>query len=123
MKAPPIDANQTQPIKVISKLAWASRATAAEMSAKRAESADRQFKLANPTATVTEHLTDHFRVIGTGSEETMKLVGQIAERHLNVAKSVARAKPGSGAEDYFRGRATIFVMPKTIRLQRVRQDG
>lgn len=107
-----IDADQSQPVKVISKLAWASRAGAAEMSAKRAENADANFKLANPSASLTEHMTPHFRVVGSGSEQTMEMVGSIAERHLKVAKSVARAKSGGGPEDYFHGRATIFVLPK-----------
>ncbi|MCA9135831.1 MAG: hypothetical protein KDB00_03705 [Planctomycetales bacterium] len=107
-----IDASENQPVKVISRLAWASRASSAELSAKRAETANQNLKLANPAATMSEAVTDHFRVIGAGSEQTMELVGQIAEKHLKIAKSVARPKPSQDAEDYFRGRATIYVMPK-----------
>lgn len=107
-----IDADQNQPVKVISRLAWASRATSAELSAKRVEMANQNYKLANPTASLTEHMTDHFRVMGTGSQQTMELVGRIAEKHLKIAKSVARPRSGQDAEDYFHGRATIYVLPK-----------
>ncbi|WP_167546582.1 c-type cytochrome domain-containing protein [Stieleria maiorica] len=107
-----LDANESQPIKVISKLAWASRATSAEKSAKRAELADRNFKLANPSAPLAEHQTDHFRVVGSGSQETLKVVGLAAEKHLKVAKSVARPKSSTSDEDYFGGHATIFVLPR-----------
>ncbi len=107
-----LDANQSQPIKVISKLAWASRASGAEMSARRAELADRNFKLANSSTALTEFQTDHFRVVGSGSQQTLELVGRAAEKHLKVAKSVARPASSTAAEDYFHGRVTIFVLPR-----------
>ena len=107
-----IDASESQPVKVISRLAWASRATSEELSAKRAEIADRNFRLANPNTALGESVTEHFRVIGAGSEQTLELVGKAAERQLKIAKSIARPKSSSQAEDYFRGRATIFVLPR-----------
>jgi mono/diheme cytochrome c family protein len=107
-----IDANQNQPVKVISKLAWASRASSSEMSAKRAETADQNLKLTNSSVTPTVHLTDHFRVVGTGSEQTLKLVGQLAEKQMKSAKSVVRPRSGESDEDYFGGLATIYVLPR-----------
>lgn len=106
-----IDADPDQPVKVISRLAWASRATSSELSQRRAELADRNLALAFPSGQMSEHTTDHFRVVGTASAATLELVGRLAENHLDTAKSLARTKSG-GAEDYFRGRATLFVLPK-----------
>ena len=107
-----IDASESQPVKVISKLAWASRASSEEMSAKRAESSDQSFKLTNSSAPLSEHLTDHFRVIGSGSDQTLEMVGRLAEKHMKVGKSVARPAAAKTPEDYFHGRATIFVLPR-----------
>lgn len=107
-----IDADQNRSVKVISKLAWASRATSGELSAKRAEMADQNLKLANSTAVPTEYKTDHFRVVGTASEQTLELVGRLAEKQMKFAKSIARPGSAKAAEDYFKGRATIFVLPR-----------
>ena len=51
-----------------------------------------------------------FRVVGPASQGTLELVGRLAEQQMRSAKSVAKA--GGAPEDYFRGLATIFVMPK-----------
>ncbi|MCO8120775.1 hypothetical protein NHH03_03425 [Stieleria sp. TO1_6] len=107
-----IDANERQPIRVISQLAWASKATSAEMSAKRAANADKNFLLANSGAQPTAESTPHFRVIGSGSNETLAMVGQAAEQHLKIAQSLARSTGDDAAEDYFHGQATIFVLPR-----------
>ena len=107
-----IDASPTQPIRIISQLAWASQATSEQLSEKRANLADRNFRLSNPSGAIDEYVTDHFRVIGSSSSDTLQLVGRFAEQSVKSAKSIARAKSGSSPEDYFRGRATIFVLPK-----------
>lgn len=106
-----IDADPNQPVKVISKLAWAAQATSEELSQRRAEMADRNFSLAFASGQPVQHTTDHFRVLGSGSEETLQLVGRVAERHLKIAKSITRARSGD-AEDFFHGRATVFVLPR-----------
>lgn len=105
-----IDADESQPVTVISRLAWASRATSAELSARRSEMADRNLKLVDANATPSQYSTDHFRVVGPGSSQTMELIGRTAEKHLKVAKSLARPGSSKTPEDYFRGHATIFVL-------------
>ena len=107
-----IDGDPEAPVKVLSRLAWVSRATSAQVTKRRAELATKNFALANSSVTPTQHNTEHFRLVGTSSQETIELVGRIAERHLKTAKSIAKPKNGSTAEDYFHGKSTIFVMPK-----------
>ncbi|MEO1527379.1 MAG: c-type cytochrome domain-containing protein [Planctomycetota bacterium] len=104
-----LDGEESQPIRVMSQLAWAASATSEEVSARRAEQADANLQLAG-SAPSGETLTDHFRVVGTAAPETLELVGRLAEQKLRVAKTLT--KSSGSAEDYFHGRATIFVMPK-----------
>ncbi|MEL6104654.1 MAG: c-type cytochrome domain-containing protein [Planctomycetota bacterium] len=104
-----LDGEESQPIRVMSQLAWAANATSEEMSLRRATQADANLKLTGGSESA-ESLTDHFRVVGPASPATLELVGRLAEQKLKVAKAVAKA--GGAAEDYFHGRATIFVMPK-----------
>ncbi len=106
-----IDADEGQPIKVLSKLAWAAQASSEELSERRGEIADGNFSLAFAAADPVEHTTDHFRLLGSGSAETLQLVGRYAEDHLKVAKAITRTGAAE-AEDFFRGRATIFVLPR-----------
>jgi mono/diheme cytochrome c family protein len=107
-----IDAEPSQPIEVISQLAWMATASSEEVSARRAEMADRHFALANSASEPAEYTTDHFRVIGSGSEATLELVGQTAEAHLETAKKIARPGKSASPAEYFRGQATLFVLPR-----------
>ncbi len=93
----------------MSQLAWAANASAAEMSEKRNELADESMRLTASGATVNSTSTDHFLVIGTASKGTVELVAKEAEAHMKVVKSVVAGKDG---QDYFHGRATIFVLPQ-----------
>lgn len=104
-----LDGEESQPIRVMSQLAWAANATSEEMSARRATQADANLKLTGGSEN-SESMTDHFRVVGPASSATLELVGRLAEQKLKVARSVAKA--GGSGEEYFHGRATIFVMPK-----------
>jgi hypothetical protein len=107
-----IDAGPSEPIKTISRLAWASRASSDEISSKRAESARRALKLTAASAKINERVTDHFLIIGSASDETLRVIGELAEKQMKIAESVARPLPGKSDEEYFRGRATIFVSPR-----------
>ncbi|TWT92755.1 c-type cytochrome domain-containing protein [Stieleria varia] len=105
-----IDGPEAQPIKVMSQLAWASKATTEEMSARRAELADKNMQLiAMSNAQPQTEETEHFRVIGTGSSATLGAVAQAAEKHMKTVRDLVDG--GAGA-DYFHGKATIFVLPK-----------
>ena len=103
-------ASDRQPLRVMSQLAWAASASPAELSEKRANDADNNLKLvvSNPAA-INSATTDHFRVIGTTSKATMELVGKLAEAQMKTVRSVVPAEPG---EPFYKGRATIFVLPK-----------
>lgn len=107
-----IDANDAQPVKVISRLAWAAKATSSELSDKRLELAKQSLTLAFPDTPAQPHITDHFQVIGTSSPETLEWVGQLAEKRMKLIRSLVRPLPGQSTEDYFTGRATVFVMPR-----------
>ncbi|MCD0460907.1 c-type cytochrome domain-containing protein [Roseiconus lacunae] len=105
-----LDAEERQPIKVMARMAWVANATSAEVSSRRAELADRNLKLAG-SGPAEEHHTEHFRVIGPTTPATLELVGRQAENNLTIAKTVVKASSGN-SEDYFHGKATIFVLPK-----------
>ncbi len=106
-------ASATQPITVMSQLAWAANASAAEMTEKRAELADKNVKLASAGATVNSQATDHFRVVGTASQGTVELVAQQAEAHMKVVRGIVS---GGDADEFYHGKAhgkaTIFVFPR-----------
>ncbi|KAA5544616.1 hypothetical protein FYK55_09905 [Roseiconus nitratireducens] len=107
-----IDGDATRPLTVLSRLAWAEKASTEELSTKRAELAESHLQLANTQGQPSATTTDHFRVTGTGSEATLELVGRLAEEQLQFATSVARERPNDQPQDYFRGRATIVVLPR-----------
>lgn len=108
----PVDADESQNVRVISQLAWAANATSEEKSERRANLAGRNLSMAGSSDADTSHLTPHFRVTGPASEATRELVGELAERHMKTVKSIARPAGGEAPEDYFRGRATVFVYPR-----------
>ena len=100
----------TQPIKVMAQLAWASNATAAQMNERRQKLAKTNLGLVVPSdASVQIEDTKHFHVVGTAAPGTIKLVAQKAEAHMAAVRSIAR---GGAGEEYFHGKATIFVMPQ-----------
>jgi hypothetical protein len=60
-------------------------------------------------AGLTIETTDHFYVVGSAAPDTIKLVAELAEDQMKAVKSVVSADAGQA---FFKGRATIFVMPK-----------
>ena len=103
-------ASDNQPLRIMSQLAWAAAASPEELSERRQEIADQNIKLVVPTGTSLEtETTDHFFVVGAAAPDTIKLVAQLAEDQMKAVKSVVSADNG---EAFFKGRATIFVMPK-----------
>ncbi|MCC9600327.1 hypothetical protein LOC67_07120 [Stieleria sp. JC731] len=107
-----LDAEESQPLKVIARLAWVANASSADVSKRRAELAQENLQLAGSTSPIAEFETEHFRVVGPSSKATLELVGKSAEQHITTAKTVAKVKGASSGEDYFHGKATIFVFPK-----------
>ncbi|TWU26732.1 Planctomycete cytochrome C [Novipirellula galeiformis] len=103
-------ASKDQRLDVMSKLAWMSQASPSEISAKREEDAQDNLKLVNASGGEMHSVaTDHFFVTGTASKATMELVASKAEEQIKWAKTVVTAPDG---EEYFHGKATIFVMPR-----------
>lgn len=102
-------ASENQPIRVMSQLAWAAAASPQELSERRQELSAKNMKLVAASADLQSQETEHFLVIGTASAGTIDMVAKQAEEQMKLAKSVIKGKPG---EAYFRGRATIFVMPR-----------
>ncbi|MEC8475311.1 MAG: c-type cytochrome domain-containing protein [Planctomycetota bacterium] len=100
----------TQPIRVMSQLAWAANASPEEMSEHRAELTAEHLKLVTASSTqVASVETDHFLVSGTVSEGTLELIGKLAESQMKKVRTVVKGGPG---EAFFKGRASIFVFPK-----------
>ncbi|MDB4476853.1 hypothetical protein N9018_01475 [Rhodopirellula sp.] len=103
-------ASDSQPLQVMSQLAWAAAATPQELSDRREEIAGENIKLVIPNGSdFTIETTDHFFVVGAAAPDTIKLVADLAEEQMKAVKSVVSADPGQA---FFKGRATIFVMPK-----------
>lgn len=103
-------ASDNQPLQVMSQLAWAAAATPQELSDKRAELAGENIKLVVPTgADLAAETTEHFYVVGAAAPATIKLVAELAEDQMKAVKSVVSADAGQA---FFKGRATIFVMPR-----------
>lgn len=102
-------ANENQPLRVMSQLAWAAAATPQQMSTRRSELAEDHLKLVAAGANVHQQETEHFLVVGTATASTLELVADQAEQQMKLAKSVVR---GAAGEGYFHGKATIFVLPR-----------
>lgn len=103
-------ASETQPLRVMSQLAWAKSATPSQLSLRRQELAEKNMKLVTASGgSVQSKSTEHFHVIGSASHATLDIVGRLAEDQMKTAKTVV---PGGSGEAYFDGRATIFVLPK-----------
>jgi len=100
----------TQPLRVMSQLAWAAAASPEEMSEHRAGLSEDHLKLVTASSgKLAKVQTDHFLLAGPVSEGTLELVGRLAESQMKTARTVV--KGGSG-EAFFKGRASIFVFPK-----------
>ena len=104
----------------MSQLAWAANASAAEMTEKRGELADQKMKLASAGATVNSTATDHFLVVGTASKGTVELVAKEAEAHMKVVKGLVAGGCGGRILSW---QGDDLCAARTIRLQRIRQDG
>mgnify|MGYP001828684677 CR=1 FL=1 len=102
-------ASENQPLGVMSQLAWAAEASPQELSQRRAELAAENLNLVVAGGKIETRQTDHFLVTGTASAGTIDLVARQAEAQMKLARTVVR---GESAEAYFRGRATIFVLPR-----------
>ncbi len=103
-------ASENQPLRVMSQLAWAAAATPEEMSSRRKELAGKNMRLVlGGSGDVKTKETDHFLVMGAASQGTIDLVAKEAEANMKLAESVVRTDSGEG---FYRGRATIFVMPR-----------
>tara|TARA_R110002049_G_scaffold2750_3_gene21850 strand:- start:46574 stop:48505 length:1932 start_codon:yes stop_codon:yes gene_type:complete len=102
-------ASATQPIAVMAQLAWASNATAQQISEKRTELAGKNLSLVVTSKQPAIITTDHFTVVGPVDETTLRLVADAAEEQMETVRTLIDASSG---ESFFRGRATIFVMPR-----------
>ncbi len=102
-------ASDTQPLTVMSQLAWASSATPAQISERRQVEAQKNLNLVISSGVEFQSVeTKHFFVIGPLSQETIDLVAQRAESNM---KTVAGLISKTDREVY-RGRATIVALPK-----------
>ncbi len=103
-------ASETQRITVMAQLAWAANATAAEMNQRRQELADKKLALVASGSTPVGSVTsEHFMVTGTSAKATLELVANAAEAKMKTVGGVVHGKPG---DDFFHGKASIFVLPK-----------
>ncbi len=103
-------ASESQSLTVMSQLAWADRATAPEVTQRRGQLATEHLALANASkASVEAASTDHFSAVGTVSQATLKMVAESAEKIVTDARALVG---GTQGESYFRGKATIVVLPK-----------
>ncbi|TWU40678.1 c-type cytochrome domain-containing protein [Novipirellula artificiosorum] len=103
-------ADAGQPLEVMSQLAWVANATATQVSEKRKQQSRRDLQLidaAQEAPPQTE--TEHFLVTGNASDKTIEWVAKLAEQQWKLTKTIV---PGGKGEDYYHGRATIFVMPR-----------
>lgn len=103
-------ASETQPIRVMSQLAWAAAATPEQLSERRRGLAEANVKLVTASSgAVDSHQTEHFFVTGPVSTATLEMVGRLAEEQMKTVRTVVKSGPGEG---FYRGRASLFVFPK-----------
>lgn len=101
-------ASETQPLTVMSQLAWAKQATPQEINDRRQEITRRNLELVASGQDFQSKSTENFFVVGPVAKGTVDLVAELAESSIKTAASVVSA----GAGPLFRGRATIVVLPK-----------
>ena len=99
----------TQRITVMAQMAWAANATSEQMNEKRQSLAAKNMGLANASTPVNTSVTDHFYVTGTSAKATVELVAQQAEAHMETVRKTVK---GGEGDDFFHGKATIFVLPR-----------
>ena len=100
----------TQPLGVMSQLAWAAAATPEQLSERRANLAAKHLRLVTASSgEIASYPSDHFLVTGPVSSQTLKWVAELAEDQMKTVRSVIKSKSG---ESFYRGKATIFVFPK-----------
>jgi mono/diheme cytochrome c family protein len=103
-------ASPTQPLSVMSQLAWAAAASSQQLSERRQQLADSHLQLVTQSGSkIQSKTTDHFLVAGPASPGTIELVARLAEEQMKTVKTVVAGEAG---EAFFRGRATVFVLPK-----------
>ncbi|MFK8114119.1 MAG: c-type cytochrome domain-containing protein [Rubripirellula sp.] len=103
-------ASENQPLRVMSQLAWAAAATPEQISERRQELAEKNLKLVVASGgDISTKTTDHFFVIGSSAAGTIELVAEQAELQMKKVGTVVSGKAG---EAFFKGRATIFVLPR-----------
>lgn len=96
-----------QPLAVMTKMAWASKAKPPEVTLRRREMADSDVKLVGVDNVISQ-TTEHFFLIGPVSQGTMDLVAQGAEAYAATAQKLVKAESG---ESLFHGKATVYVWP------------
>ncbi|WP_230275091.1 c-type cytochrome domain-containing protein [Rhodopirellula halodulae] len=100
------------PMKVVTAQAWLAAAASSEVSERRADLAEEDFRLAGADVSrLQKHSSDHFAVWGEVSPATLESVAQSAEKALAAARKFLPAASGA-PEDYFHGKASIYVLPK-----------
>ncbi len=100
------------PMKVVTAQAWLSAAASSEVSQRRAEIAEDEFRLAGADVNrMQNHQSDHFAVWGEVSPATLETVAESAEAALQKARKFLPQADGS-PEDFFHGKASIYVLPK-----------
>ncbi|WDQ18279.1 hypothetical protein PSR62_06945 [Rhodopirellula sp. P2] len=100
------------PMKVVTAQAWLSAAASPEVSARRAEIAESDFRLAGADMSrLQKQVTDHFAVWGDVSPATLEAVAESAEAALVQAQKFLPPADGT-SEDFFHGKASIYVLAK-----------
>ncbi len=104
--------SEDQPLRTMAGLAWARNASHEELMERREELAADKWKLgATPAAqqSTTRVASENFFVIGSASPDAMELVKQSAEEALKKVQTIVAAEPG---QPMFKGRVTLYVLPK-----------
>lgn len=100
-----------QPLRVMTALAWARDATHEELMQRRVEMAEGNWQKGSPDEAAAKVETENFFVVGSVGKNTLQAVADQAEAALKDAKSMV-ARPEKRGESIFKGRATIFALPR-----------
>lgn len=98
-----------QSLRELEKTAFVSMSSPGEISSRRAELASQQWQLAGINGAIETVDTPSFHVVGNASADLLGKVAEVAEQHLS---SAVKLTGGEANEEYFPGRATIFVFPR-----------
>lgn len=102
----------TQSIRVMASLAWAKAASHEELLERRKQNAEENWRLGVNTTSQqqTRRLeNEQFFILGSVSPETIEMVAASAEAAAQKVKSVV---PSTTDQPLYRGRVTLFVLPK-----------